>query len=425
MHIFWKNTMLRWGMKKRAEGVSRQEQAIKQFLRKFLDTAKDKLSLHDVLADLGAYYDADRAYIFELSEDRITASNTFEWCRAGVSPEIGNLQEIPLAGMECWFEEFEEEGEFYITSLSGDYSPDSKTHQILAPQGIESLMAAPMVVGGVVVGFLGVDNPRRNTDELVLLSVAASTCYSEINNRRLMESRLKETDRALLDRTRIIQSLGEIYTSLYYIDMATGRFTEMSSVEGVHAHIGATGDAQERLHYFCQNMVAPESKEELRAFVDLQTLDERLQSTRIVSKQYRSTLFTAPGTGGTTWRECSFIEGDRDERGQLAHVIFTTQSIHEAKVRELEAQEKLQRANGELAQLLAAERLHTSIIGSLSSIYFALYYIDLGKNTFQELISLDRIHHIAGGKGRCEKGAAAHDARAGGRRASGDHERFL
>ena len=59
-------------MKKRAEGVSRQEQAIKQFLRRFLDTAKGKLSLHDVLADLGAYYDADRAYIFELSEDRVT-----------------------------------------------------------------------------------------------------------------------------------------------------------------------------------------------------------------------------------------------------------------------------------------------------------------------------------------------------------------
>ena len=201
-------------MKKRAEGVSRQEQAIKQFLRRFLDTAKGKLSLHDVLADLGAYYDADRAYIFELSEDRVTASNTFEWCRAGVSPEIDNLQGIPLAGMECWFEEFDEEGEFYITSLSEDYGPDSKTYQILQPQGIESLMAAPMVVGGVVVGFLGVDNPRQNTNELVLLSVAASTCYSEITNRRLMDSRMKEADRALLNRTRIIQSLGEIYTSL-------------------------------------------------------------------------------------------------------------------------------------------------------------------------------------------------------------------
>ena len=390
-------------MKKRAEGVSRQEQAIKQFLRSFLDKSRDELAIDSALADIGRHYDADRAYIFELSEDRLTASNTFEWCREGVSPEIDNLQGIPLAGMECWFEEFDEEGEFYITSLSEDYGPDSKTYQILQPQGIESLMAAPMVVGGVVVGFLGVDNPRRNTNELVLLSVAASTCYSEITNRRLMDSRLKEADRALLNRTRIIQSLGEIYTSLYYIDLAAGSFEELSSIADVHARIGASGDAQERFDFFCRNMVAPEYLEEMLAFTDLKTLDVRMQSARIVSMQYRSTLLTHDGKGDTIWRECAFIEGDRDEHGRLAHVIFATQSIHDVKIRELEAQQKLQKTNEELAQLLAAEKRQTSIIGALSSIYYALYYINLEKNTFQEIISLDKIHHILGEKGDARK----------------------
>ncbi|MGN0996146.1 MAG: GAF domain-containing protein, partial [Candidatus Ventricola sp.] len=391
-------------MKELSQNVSRQERAIRRFLRDFMDKPKDGQAFGGILAKLGRYYDADRAYIFELNADRTHASNTYEWCCEGVSPELDHLQNIPLDGMEHWFETFEEKGEFFITSLSEDYGPDSATYQILEPQGIESLMAAPMVAGGAVVGFLGVDNPRRNTGDLLLLCVVASTCYSEIITRRMMDAKLQTTSQALMDRTRIIQSLGEIYTSLYYIDLSTGRFTELSSVADVHAHIGASGDAQDRLSYFCRHMVDPECAQDMLAFVDLSTLDRRMAHTRIVSRQYRSTLFTAPGARDkTTWRECSFIESDRDAQGHLSHVIFTTQSIHEAKLRELEARQRLRETNGELTALLEAEKLHTSIIGSLGNVFYALYYIDLERNTFQELTSQDRIHHTLGEKGDARK----------------------
>ena len=265
-------------------------------------------------------------------------------------------------------------------------------------------MAAPIMVNDTVVGFLGVDNPRKNTDDLLLLSVVASTCYSEIATKRMIDSDRKEASRKLVDRMKIIQSMSEIYTSAYYIDLATGHFTELSSAANVHTHLGASGDAQERLNYFCHHLAASACREELLAFVDLSTLNERLRNTRIVSKQYQSTLYPSPETGSaTSWRECSFIECDRDPDGRLAHVIFTTQSIHEAKVRELEAQKKLQETNEELTALLAAEKQYTAVIGAMSNVYSALYYINLEENTFRELFSLDKIHHTLGEKGNARE----------------------
>lgn len=86
-------------------------------------------------------------------------------------------------------------------------------------------MAAPITVNGEVVGFLGVDNPRRHTDALLLLSVAASTCYSELATERMMHEKLEQTNRALVDRMKIIQSMSEIYASAYYIDLFIGQFT--------------------------------------------------------------------------------------------------------------------------------------------------------------------------------------------------------
>ena len=77
---------------------------------------------------------------------------------------------------------------------------------------------------------------------------------------------------------------------------------------------------------------------------------------------------------------------------------FTTRSIHSTKIKELEAQQQLRESNMDLAALLAAEKKNTAIISSLSNVFFALYYIDLKENTFQEIVSQDKIHHTMGEK---------------------------
>ena len=340
-----------------------QEQAVKQFLRDYLDKAKDEETLNSILQNIGSYYEADRAYIFEMGKERKVFNNTFEWCRDGVAAEIDNLQNISIDGLDCWFEAFEERGEFYISSLSEDYHPGSKTYDILEPQGVESLMAAPIMVSGEVVGFLGVDNPRRNTEALLLLSVAASTCYSEIATGRMVHEKLSETNKALVDRMRIIQSMSEIYTSVYYIDLCDRSFIELSSADLVCAHTCRAGDAAERLRYFCHHMMEPSFTEEMLEFVDLSTLDKRLGSSGIISKQYLSIVdMSLMKSDKPVWAECSFIEGDRTPDGKLFHVVFTTRIIHDAKIRELEAQEKLKE--------------ESTISTALSQEYSSLFKID-------------------------------------------------
>lgn len=148
------------------------------------------------------------------------------------------------------------------------------------------------------------------------------------------------------DRMKIIQSLGEIYSSMYYIDIDENTFTELSSIPEVKEQIGMTGNAQKSMNYFCHHMVSPEFAEEMMAFVDLSTLNERLKETRIITKQYRSSMLTVFGVEQEEcWRQCCFIESSRNEEGRVTHVIFTTQSIHDSKIKELEIQESLQKAS--------------------------------------------------------------------------------
>lgn len=185
---------------------------------------------------------------------------------------------------------------------------------------------------------------------------------------------------------KIIQSMSEIYTFVYYIDLANDCYTELASADNIHDRIGITGNAQESLNFFCHNMMTPEYTDEILDFVDLSTLNERMDRSRIISKQFLSTL-PLPGENVNIpyWAQCSFIEGDRAPDGRLSHVIFVTQTIHESKVKELETQKYLLETNTELTELLETEKQHTAIIGSLSNVFFALYYIDLEENSFQEI----------------------------------------
>ena len=333
----------RWSMNGITKDAQNQEQAIRRFLRNHLDKQKDGQSIGYILEELGGYYDADRAYIFELNEARTHASNTFEWCREGVSAEIGNLQNIPLAGVECWFEAFEQKGEFYITSLAEDYGPETPTYRILEPQGVQSLMAAPIYLEREVVGFLGVDNPRRHIDHLLLLSVAASTSTQSIREAKLREleaqRRLRQTNdelTALLaaerQHTAIIGALSNIYSALYCINLEENTLQRLVSVDGLEHVLGEKGNAREALRRMTEELVCDAHRPLMRSFTDFDTLDARLGDRPIIIQEYE-----ARGGG---WTRCGFVPVERDESGRNRVVLCTLRWIT-AEKEKMESQDNL------------------------------------------------------------------------------------
>ena len=294
-----------------------QEQAIRNFMRQYLNKPKDGQMLHSMLEDLGEHYEADRAYIFEMDPERTEFNNTYEWCREGISEEIDNLQHIPVEGLEFWLEALEEEGEFYISSLSEEYGPDSRTYQILEPQGVGSLMAASIMSGGEMVGFLGVDNPQRNTGDLLLLSVAASACYSEISSSRLKDSRIEN------QYTAIIGSLSSVFFALYYIDLEENTFQELISLDNLHHMFGEKGDAKTALKQMTEALVDDAHLSIMRVFTDLDTIDERLGDKTIIVQEF------AARVGG--WNRCSLIPVERSKDGKNLKIICGLRQITEEK----------------------------------------------------------------------------------------------
>ena len=174
----------------------------KELIRTFLNDRASRdhsgSSVDEVLAELGRIYDADRAYIFEIDEVSGMTKNTYEWCREGVTPEIDHLQAIPCSIYGDWLDHFRTDGEYTMYDIED--IAGTPNYPVLAAQNIKSLISVPFLISGALVGFLGLDNPRQNSEMMLLLSVAASDLYSEMLYERQREMAVRNAELEIQNR---------------------------------------------------------------------------------------------------------------------------------------------------------------------------------------------------------------------------------
>ena len=157
-------------------------------------------SINSVLRILGEATNVDRTYVFQVKiiNGVECASQRFEWCGLGVTPQIDNpeLQGLPLvsAGFARWVELLRVGKPVY-----GDIAdfPESE-RPILEAQEIKSILIQPIMVGRTWWGFLGFDacsvQQSWQSYEVNQLLIASLLLGSAIN-REIHETMLLQSQR--------------------------------------------------------------------------------------------------------------------------------------------------------------------------------------------------------------------------------------
>lgn len=143
-----------------------------------------------LMEDLGKYMNAERVYIFENYEKCIT--NTFEWCKEGVVPQIDNLQEVEKEEISHWIGELEKGKEILIRDIEEIADCWEGEYRLLKMQNIKSCIEAPIILDNKLIGFIGVDNAPMEISQIIrrLLSTVGyfiALCMKNQENKRLLE----------------------------------------------------------------------------------------------------------------------------------------------------------------------------------------------------------------------------------------------
>ena len=167
-------------------------QKIAGYTRTLAENADYGEAVNRVLASVGDFYQADRAYLFEPSPQREGYwDNTFEWCAPNVEAQSQNLQNVPPQAVARWMDLFDKGRSVVIFNPDALRRESPEEWRILDAQGIARLIAVPLRDGGHTIGFVGVDNPRYaiqdDTQVWVLSSFLVNRIQQERNEKRYRE----------------------------------------------------------------------------------------------------------------------------------------------------------------------------------------------------------------------------------------------
>ena len=162
---------------------NKAEQSIINFISTLTNQKKIDTALDLVLEEITNYYQADRGYIFEINHEAKTVSNTHEYNREGVEPQIEMLQNLPLEIIDRWVEIFNAHKYIFIDSINKELDSNSDEYKILKEQDIERLLAVPFYVEGKLIGFIGIDNPKYDYKDTTLLKSISFFVFYDMTRR--------------------------------------------------------------------------------------------------------------------------------------------------------------------------------------------------------------------------------------------------
>ena len=149
---------------------------------------------------IGEFADADSSYIFQFSDDQKSVSCTHEWLAEGMKPALGRIENVSVDTYPWGTKKFMR-GEMLVIPRVSDLPAEAVNEKKrFEQQGIQSLLAVPMVFSGKVIGFIGLDSVREekmwSEDTSSLLKIVGQVFANALENKKAQQA-LQESEERL------------------------------------------------------------------------------------------------------------------------------------------------------------------------------------------------------------------------------------
>lgn len=174
------------------------------------------LAITRVLEYIGTLFSAERAYVFSFHGDYY--SNIAEWCKEGISPEIDNLQNIPIGDYQVWLDELEKNKKVVINDVEEMKDTFPTGYELLSQQGIRNIIWVPLIKDGKISGTIGLDNQDLEMAETAAPFMQTIQYFLSLamqrNENEKMLFELSQIDKltSFYNRNRFIEDVSEFKT---------------------------------------------------------------------------------------------------------------------------------------------------------------------------------------------------------------------
>ncbi|MFW5695944.1 MAG: PAS domain S-box protein, partial [Alkalispirochaeta sp.] len=191
--------------RKHAESELHQQAALQQLIMtiatELIDVPLDEVDsrVDWMLQEVGTFKGFDRVFVFYNDFDRGVSTNTHEWCAPGITPEIDNLQAVPLSELSAIMDNHRRNEAYWVQRVA-ELPEGDPVRAILDAQDIKSTLLLPLMHGGTNIGFVGFDAVREEwsiTESTVNLLRVMAKLISHTEVRRQEETAQRDAERVV------------------------------------------------------------------------------------------------------------------------------------------------------------------------------------------------------------------------------------
>lgn len=321
-----------------------------------------------MLKSIGEFTDADRAYVFETSENH-TSTNTYEWCAAGVIPQIQNLRDIPFESMPKWIEVFLRGENILIEDLEAYRESMPLEYELLKFQNVSTLIAFPISVREKLIGFVGVDNPDMKKSNLIhrLLSLLGKYVGTMIEDHKNEQMRLEVVaSKSRLDyQLEMDEILRGAQIGIWTLEMDEGATPRMRPNSTMRTLLGVSEDmSPEDIYHFWYARIPQKYVSQLLDHIQ-----------KVPNEGYSEITYpwNHPDLGQIWVRSGGSIYRDYTGNG------VCIRGYHQDVTRNIEN-----------------ERKYQNLTAATSQIYHAIYHIDLNHNRIEKIAGANQNYALTG-----------------------------
>lgn len=121
------------------------------------------------------------------------------------------------------------------------------------------------------------------------------------------------------DPKDILKALSEVYISIFVFDLKENTLEAYKTNPFIEMWSEGFKTAQDKTSHVMRNITKDQYINEILEFVKVATIAERMGDKKVISKPFEGKV--------NGWCKARFIELDRDEEGNLWHVLYTVEPI--------------------------------------------------------------------------------------------------
>lgn len=145
------------------------------------------ISINKLLKIICDFFFAKGAFIFNRDNTKNTLYSRYEYLNHSHLSFNSQWSEISYDVILEWFKLHEKNDCLYIKSVINQLNDNSREYKQLCIDQITSFMLTPLMKNGEIIGFLWIDNPKKNTDNIQVIKTISTLIVSHISKDDLIK----------------------------------------------------------------------------------------------------------------------------------------------------------------------------------------------------------------------------------------------